>query len=493
MANSDLWSCKRRDVLVAAVGSFALGACGGESATTSGPKPVDPLSMQGGGPQPADDGVVSVRYFYRDSDGINLQPAFQKAIDYARDNGLGKVANDLPFAAGEMWAPVRERPFGPENPSISREDNLSPDGIPLVVSHAVDLDFRGIALTMKGPFGGARDEGQPIGADGKPWLGGWLYLIGGPHVDHVRIANVRVDGGYRGEVHSNPLRNLTDKGFRLQDTEVGLLELEKVELRDFAGEIYFVAGTGAGHQNIVDCHFHGSPQCAFNTGAIGTANIRRLKAGRSYQAAEVLGGPGQSYQDCIFYDAPKGGASLMGGPSPRPDPAYPFWYPQHHSGAEPFIDFSRVRFVNCHAVGLGSWIRGDVELTDSILMPRWELGATRKLEIDATSICDQRHGYEAVAMDGPRSLDEQVPQCPNDTFYEPMKEMRLRVKCKRTDFARQSGYSHGPIFRFFGGLMDNRTLELQAWGEAMAISEVFGTPASGFEPPVVLNNGFIQV
>ncbi|MEE4212673.1 MAG: hypothetical protein V2I43_25795, partial [Parvularcula sp.] len=335
---------------------------------------------------------LTVSQFYDPLDGGNLQPAFQKAIDHAQQQNLPLVVNDWQTDPGrsraEMWCPPRTSSYG-----------LQSDGIPLVIRAPVEIDFGRLNIELKGLGGSDRMQGQHVEGFAQPWLGGWMYVIGNPDFGRVAIKNVTVDGGYAGDVLSNNPANVSDKGFRVQDTVLGECVLENVELRNFAGEIYYIGGLGPDRQVIRNCHFHGSPQSAWNPGGVGSVHAENLKAGRAYQVTEVLGGRGHIYLNSDFYDSGYGGTGFGGGPAPRIPAGYPYWYAYWDGvGEPPWITFQDCRFDNIRFINVGAWVRGRIRTIDSPLWTNPLVGHLRSVDLEIDALCDQKRGSEALGI-----------------------------------------------------------------------------------------------
>ena len=458
---------------------IGCGGGGGSASSSTSPAPVQQAPVAAAPPTPAPailtPDTITIGQFYKVEHGKNLQPAFQSALDQAASRGIGKVVNDKGAIAGEMWVPRRTSPYG-----------LQTDGIPLVVTQPVDIDFAGAQLMLKGPDGGDRGVGQAVSGYDKPWLGGWLYVVGHPGFGAITIRNVTVDGGFTGSLITNDDANLTDKGFRIQDTEVAEANLYGVELRNFGGEIYYIGGPGPGTQTLEDCHFHGSAQCAFNPGGTGKLKAVNLQAGRAYQAAEVVGGKGHSYVGGRFYESGNGGATIFGGPSPGFSPDYPYSYPLWDGvGEKPWVEFSDLVFERCQVVYLGAWMRGKLRTIDAPVGFRPNIGHVRDIDLTILSECDQKNAFSAFFLDGPRDLTTQVPYAPAGTYVERPSDITLRLNCSRSQDAIAQGRNHNAAVQLYGGLVDAATIRIETSGEPRQVSEVVGTRAPGFEMPEI--------
>lgn len=475
----------RRDFLAGAA-SLLVAACGGgggSSATTPvslasvtpspTPSPTPTPAAAVYGPE-----VVTVQQFYKAGDGNNLQPAFQAALDAAAARGLRKVVNDMAGASGEMWCPLRKT-----------LDDYQTDGIPLVVRQPVAIDFRNITLSLKGVGGGNRMAGQPVSFYPKPLIGGWMNVVGHPGFDLISVENVVVDGGYAGVTRGYGDVNLTDKAFRVQDTEVERVFMKNVELRNFAGEIYYIGGLGPKLQEIEDCHFHGSPQCAWNPGGIGKVVATNLQAGNSYQAAEVIGGQGHTYNGGRFYDS--GTCTFLSGPKPGFQPDYPYSYAYWDGvGEKPLITFKDTIFDYTPAVSLSAWMRGNIITIDTPVWLNPNVGHLRDWDLAIESRIDNGSNFEALGLFGPASRDIQVGGAKPGTFLVPPSDLNIRLKCVRTARAVANGQSHIAAVRYFGGLFDSASIAIELSGEARQAFELFNPATPGFVMPKISTTNF---
>lgn len=465
---------------------LSLAACGGGEEPRKAPS-INPGSAVPVTQTPAQTSFsgVPVSQFYEPLDGRNLQPAFQKAISYAESRGLPKVVNDWQIdpsrAHGEMWCPERKSPY-----------SLQADGIPLVVRRPVEIDFGGLKITLHGVGGTGRMRGQAVSGFDQPWLGGWIYVVGNPDFDRVAIRNVKVDGGYKGDVNINSLANVSDKGFRIQDTTLRECVLENVELCNFAGEIYYIGGLGPDRQTIRNCHFHGSPQSAWNPGGVGTVHAENLTAGRAYQITEVLGGRGHTYLNSHFYDSGYGGTGFGGGPAPRIPAGYPYWYAYWDGvGEPPWITFEGCVFENIRFINVGSWIKGRIKTIDSPVWTNPLVGHLRSVDLQIDALCHSRRGSEALGIHGIEPGSNQVPQAPEGTYYQLPSDLRFTVRCSQTDEARPGDVLFQSAVRFYGTLIDKDTTNIAVSGSAWSAVEVPVQPRANFRLPDIDTSGFV--
>lgn len=423
---------------------------------------------------------VTVRRFYRPEDGANLQPAFQRAIDWAGANAAD-VVSDFGRINGEMWCPERSRPDAPYG-----------DGTPLVVRHAMAIDFSGAIFRLKSPGGGLRMRGQPGKWKGAPWVGGWLHADGAREIARLDISNVTVDGLFDGDVINNA-PNLTDKGFSVFDEGLRELHMRNVELRNFGAEIFYIGGIGPRYIQVEDCHFHGSPQCAWNPGGRGRLLAINLRAGRSYQCCEVLGGAGSVYRGGQFYQAGKGGCSIFGGPSAGLPANYPYWYGWWDGkGQPPYVRFVDTEFVDARALWLGSWMRGRIRLVDTSLYLSPRDGRLTDIDLDVDAVTDRAVNNQAVNLTGVDRPGAPFPDAPPGVLYGLPSHIRLRIACSRTAAAKAAGRTFETAVRFYGGLVDRPTIDISARGEARNLAQNMDKSGLLDREPRVRDAGFVQ-
>ncbi|MEO6041364.1 MAG: hypothetical protein ABIP41_05650 [Croceibacterium sp.] len=415
----------------------------------------------------------------------NQTPAVQAAVNYAIAIRAPRVVNSLGAVTFAMWIPMRTSAYGGEV-----------DGIPLYVTGAksLEIDFAGATIFRQGVTGGNPILGQTSGAlvPGYNWIGGWLYVVG--PMDRFVLRNVTVDGQFAGNVTTNADSNVTDKGFRVQDTTLGYCELENVELRNFAGEIYYHAAYGPGShdamlnvQVLTNCHFHGSAQSAYNPNSRGRIHATNVMAGRAYAAAEVIGGPGHTYIGCRFYDSYT--SLFHGGPDPDVLSGYHYATPVRRTDAvPPFLHFHDTRFERCAPTFTG-WARGRVVVIDCGVTLGTGYGDS-DIDLEVEAWCDRNTNFEAVALAGPANLTTQVAGSPTGTYIVPPHNIDVRVNCRRTRLAQDNARRHSAAVRLYAGLYDKDTIRFRIDGEATYVWDILGTPPAGFGIPLMIEGDF---
>ena len=237
--------------------------------------------------------TIAVEEFGARSTG-DSRAAIQRAIDTAVATGIPRVTCRLPRM--DVWEPVLDDPNGSGLAWLNRNRTIR-----IPACEAIDIDFGGAKVAIKGPTGGPALPGQAapsLAGFGGFWSGGFLTVTG--LISRLRIANVTCDGGYTGDAVTGVGINLFSKGFLCQDlgdanlgvgNGFGTLILDNVTLHSFAGEIMY--DNSSRDLIATNCHFYNSPQSCWNPNGIGRVAATNLQAGISTQVAEILGGKGR--------------------------------------------------------------------------------------------------------------------------------------------------------------------------------------------------------
>ena len=409
----------------------------------------------------------------------NDQPAVQAALSYAAALGIRKVVN-RGLSTLALWEPVRTQPLASPLAQFHADRTLR---VPACA--ALEIDFGGAAIVLKGPAGGARFPGQTV-ADGV-WLGGFLTVTGA--IGRLRLANVDVDGGFTGDTYNQDDANLYDKGFLCQDLAgMGRIEMDNVVLHGFAGEIMY-DNCSAQHFSR-DCHFYNSGHSCWNPSGLGRLVAINLQAGIARIPAEVLSGAGHTYFGGRFYDGGTGGCTFYGGPQPGFDSAYPFnWSRREDGAAPPFCTFHGTRFENMAAyLTLGSWMRGSMVLVDAYIQAGYGVGQLQDHSLEVECWADRRSAFHAVTLGGPPDLTTQAVGAPAGAFYKKPVSLDYHIKCRRTRLAKESGrtVSFGVSL---SGLVENNC-RFRVAGEAKGPFNVTYAPP-GFVLPLIECEGFV--
>lgn len=440
-----------------------------------------------------------------EANAANDQPAIQAALDYAAATGIGEVRFCQRHYS--VWATQRTSPV---------DQLYARDGHPLTVTATValrsacgdsHLNFRGRDgssmeddwYLVKGTAGAANPD--------QVWRGGGLFVLGDHGtipsplaiekltIDHVHLIGGRSRTGNHGwpaDTGTGDGWDTTDKGLWLQDSVIGRIELNGVEISGFKGELYYIGGADVvTHHALTDCHFHTTNADALNAGTSGaTLTARGCRFGDAYQSAEVLGGAGQTYAQCEFYDSTS--LSIWGGPTPTFASGQPYYYATRDPALPvPFIHFDDCRFERTGNAYLGCWTRGNLTTIDTqVAIGAYGQQKTTDIDLSITAWCDQVSGLSVIGFQGPSDLVTQVPGMTAGTYFEKPARVRIHVaSAKRTQAARDADIHWGAVF-YLGGLFDKDTVLLSA-GECEAKFHVQPYGSFAELPFVVLPSRFL--
>ena len=406
--------------------------------------------------------------------------AVQRAIDLAVANGIPKVTSRLPRM--DLWEPVLDDPNGTGGVWFARNRTLR-----IPACEALDIDFGGAQITLKGPTGGATLPGQvcpSLAGLGGFWSGGFLTVTG--IIKRLRIANLTCNGGYTGNAVLGEGINLLHKGFLCQDlgdasfgpnNGFGTLIMDNVTLHSFAAEIMY--DNSSREMFTTNCHFYNSPQSCWNPNGIGGGKHVNLQAGQSSQVAEILGGKGQTYIGGRFYNSGGGGSTVIGGPDPTFGETYAT--PRRRTDAPPpYVEFIGTRFEEYNGfLYLGSYMRGSIHTTDVAVFIAQGFasnGTIQDIDLDVYATADRKGNYSAVTVAGPSINDGTQPH-----------NVTIRVHCSATRLAATVG---GGIGYGLGvsNLIDALSCSFSVDG--MAASAFSAGGVAGFVMPFIDASGF---
>ncbi len=410
----------------------------------------------------------------------NDQPAIQAAVSYAAAVGIQRL--QFTRSAYEVWCPVRTTVVGTGHGAL--------DGLPLVVISDLELVGceGGTLLDLRSPTG-AVDRTQTV--SGSPWLGGAIFYTGSA-ITRIAQNNLIFEGGLTYNYGDARVVDLNDKGLY---ADLGFIpnlvriDVEDCEYRNFAGEIFygagsFVAGTSGVIRNL---KLHGSPQSAFNFNIMESLLIENIEAGNSYQPTELIGGPGRVFVGGRFYDGFS--SSIFAGPSPSYVASYPYtWADRDDAAVPPFIDWEGTRFENAGQVIFGGWQRGKIVTIDTPVTLNYAVGHLRDVHLEIEAWADRQSGFPALAIGGPPTLTTQVTDAPVGVYYSKPSNINVDVKLNQTALAVannrvMTGLSLGD------GLMDSTTCHFTISGGAMRTWEIgpnhSGTPVAGYAVPAI--------
>ena len=406
--------------------------------------------------------------------------AVQRAIDLAVANGIPKVTSRLPRM--DIWEPVLDDPNGTGAAWFLRNRTLR-----IPACDALDLDFGGAQITLKGPTGGAPLPGQVcpsvVGLGGF-WSGGFLTVTG--IIRRLRIANVTCNGGYIGNAVAGEGINLLHKGFLCQDlgdasfgpgNGFGTLIMDNATLHSFAAEIMY--DNSSRELLTTNCQFYNSPQSCWNPNGIGGGKHVNLQAGQSAQVAEILGGKGHTYFGGRFYNSGGGGSTVIGGPDPTFGETYAT--PRRRTDAPPpYVEFIGTRFEDYGGyLYLGSYMRGSILTTDVAVFISQGFasnGTLQDIDLDVYATADRKGNFIAVQVAGSATDNGAQPH-----------NVNLRIHCSETRLAASVGGSIGYGLAVTG-LVDAASCSFIVDGIARSAFSAYGD--AGFAMPLINATGF---
>lgn len=416
-----------------------------------------------------DGGSLAVETGGAVGDGLtDDQPAIQATIAYAEAIGVRTVR----FAAKayQLRCPVRT------NDPAGLIGQHFYDGRPLVVSSPLVLQSQcqqGTRLIFRHTGGGERQSRWQVvnsASTGQPmvWRGGGIFLkcpLTEPadYADRpgLTLIDMTLDGGIpQGNVFDFPARlsdgegwDVTDKGIEVEpDRYSGDIRLIRSKIVGFRGELIFQAGLGNGELYI-------------RSGVLGETNgdlfqscgtnidIDGLFGYKAFATFEGWSGRRGRMVNAVFEDCQRtggiAGGRLFSGPNRNT--------PQRMAdGQVPWMAID-AEFRNCGPVILGSWVRGRVRLTDSVLSLD---GAAvygeglHDLDLDVISQADKLTAFPAVALTGSPIAGKQS-----------VSNVRIRLRCGRSEEARANGRVHLQPVDYRGSFGPGVVIE-QSSGEA---------------------------
>lgn len=434
---------------------------------------------------PDADGAISFEQGGAVGDGTtNDQPACQATLTYKDAVGISGIRNDS--AAYALWAPTRTLslvtdPYNGQGCTLVTRDNFR--RVPGAMGWA--------KFTCLNSTGGTNDTVTQT-VDGNPWRGA-LFYIWPPDGNVIPIDFVHMGGdewdGTRTVVPGVTAVDLTQKGMRVQDFPLTSLKADGLYMHNCAGEIWYsAANNNTCHEELVDCRFEYSAQCAFNPGSRGSGIYTRLHAGYSFLAAEVIGGLGRKHIDCDFYAS--NSAAFLGGAAGDGTfhVGYSYSYPWRQTDRDaPYIEFSDCTFDGVPVINLlGCFFKGNYTAVDSST----DLVSTGKqtdINLEIEYVADRAtKTYALSILSQAPTLTTQVPSAPVPTYYETSRGIDIKINARRTANAIAGGFKVQRLLRIFRSLYDAPNCIFTLSGEADAAVDSTGTfPASGFVWPKV--------
>ena len=425
--------------------------------------------------------------------GINAQPKVQATAAYAcamERAGGGIRGLDL-LDDMDLWSPAKT--------SNNYEYDPVQTPIPITAGTSFTVHGRvgGTLIQHKNSTGGTNaTTAQTV--NGAPWRGGALLWVmpdlvatsGNPTMtmDYFGCFDLVVDGGYTlTNINTNAGSDVHHKGFRLQGATIGKIEMDRCEWRNFAGEIFYTGGSTIGTQIVRNSWFHGSQQCAFNPNDANLSIYENVKAGRSYQAVENIGGRSAQWINCHIYDFYSSGIS--GGPDPSIPVNYPFNYTVRRTDARPpmiHIDNMLVEGAT-DALYFGAFVHGKLKTMDSTITINYT--SVEDVQLDIEAWCDQKSAFSPLFVSGPPTATTQFQGAPVGIYYDKTRSLQARVNCQRTEYARSTNKYFNSGVNFQNGLIDRDSCRFLISGEAHKVFEAPSSPVAGFSLPKTIVAG----
>ena len=387
----------------------------------------------------ADDARVAVSQGGALGGWVNDQPAVQAAIDYAKAIGARTLLFDFDQLA--LWCPART-----SSASDGEQIAFNLDGQSMVVS--APIRFLGLGtrthILLLSTLGTSLETGwQNIG--GSIWRGSGINLMGGPSaaspnaygLTDFTLENIWLDGGcdYTG-VRGDPTpsspdgADLSNKGIRLQNTQLDMIVLRNSKINGFKGEAYYLAGSTQTLQILDDSDISGSNQSAFNP-STGVVLANNCNFGGSFISVECLGGIGGRYNNCRFYDSVQTG--ITGGPANGL--LYDYAYPTRElDKAPPWIDLVDCDFHNAGQLIIGNYVRitgraTDISITLDTAITNGSLTSTY---IKLKYTLDQETVSPICVLQGPPTLTTEIPNDTSGNFIQPISDVHVELDIHRT-------------------------------------------------------------
>jgi len=319
-------------------------------------------------------GEVSVEAFGAVGDGrTNDQAAIQKAIDYAAEAGIGTVR--FGCAAYAVWATLR---------TSAPNRNDAYDGLPIIVRRTVALVGRrpGRSTLYFRNVDGREFERAWQLVSGMVWRGAGIFLKGldwteSAHAEppSITLVDLNLDGGCAmGSYFGFPARLSDGDGWDLthkalwaeQDRAAGDWTIQRCKVSRFRGELFYQGGEYHGAVIMRDVEF-----CESNADLLNPCGTSiDIEGGNFHDGNSGFEGWGgrrgrivnSVFRNCRSIGMMQGGrpytASHERGDFARPTP--------FQRDVKPWLTLD-VRIDNCGPVYLGSWVRGRIDMTDSVI------------------------------------------------------------------------------------------------------------------------------
>lgn len=411
----------------------------------------------------------------------NDQPAWQSAILYKDAMGYANVRGHSKTYA--LWCPIRTLsvitfPFDGQGAYLYTRQN-----------HRFLPGAQGwYKFTCLNSTGGTNDTVTQT-VDGNPWRGAGFYVWPQTSIDFIDMGGVEFDGT-RTYTAGVTTVDLTHKGFRAQDATVSKVFADGLIMRNFAGEIFYNGALPGCHDQLYNCLFENSPQCAFNPTGAHSGVYVNVRAGNSSLAAEVVGGTGRKFINCEFFNGTSNCTFLGGAAGDGAfHSGYSYSYPWRTAGvAPPYVEFYDCIFDRIAQINInGCFFKGRYTAIDSPSAIT-NNGKQTDIDLEIDYVVDGLTTAFAANLNSQTpTLTTQVPSAPGGVFYETSRNVDIRVNVRRTASAIAGGFKVQRIVRLTRNLYDATTCTIAISGEGDAAFDSSGSyPASGFVWPRVI-------
>lgn len=421
--------------------------------------------------------------------GINQQPFIQAAINYALAAGLNGVR--FTQRTYELWCPLRTAEY-----SL----NTDHSGCFMVVTGQLTLESSHplrSRLHCRGPNGGSLASDYQVmntiayGND-VIWRGHAIKItgtvgVGFPQLPTNELAMVTIRNlilfsdtvGVQNTAwpslapSRDPSRenswDTSNKGIYFQqDKQVGIVRAENLDIVGFLGECIYSSGQGKGGvigRNLVLKHSNGQ---ALNPNGPEIFDIDGVYAENCAFSIEGWGGKTRGkIVNATFVKSKTGGVSgSTAWPSPRRD-----------DGGLPMV-YIEATLQDCGDFYPGSYTSGKLTLIDTnlavVLVHPTQV--IRDVDLDVTSICDQRGDITAVRFAGNAAAGSRA-----------IENVNIRLHGMATAEARAAGRGIGSMLSQQGSLGPNNFV--RASGQFRKIGAVAGGPLADFYASII-DQGF---
>lgn len=341
-------------------------------------------------------------------DGVtNDRAAIQKAIDFAAASGASTVR--FGKAAYAVWAPVRT-----SDPSAKNVE----DGHPIIVRQTVALLGRPngrTTLRFRHVDGRSLATAWQV-VNGKLWRGGGIFLKGllsydrsGAVPPSITLSDLNLDGGCpMGAFFGYPARpgdgdgwDITHKGLWAEDDRrTGDWMIRRCKVTRFRGEMIYQGGEYHGAITMRDVEFSHTNADILNP--CGTnLDVERGYFHNGFSAWEGWGGRNGRIVDCLFENCRHGGGMQGGKAYTATHERGAFARPTlFEAGVKPWLTLD-IRMVNCGNIYIGSWVRGRIDLTDSLLaISAKTFHSVSDIDIDVVARCRKKQLPAALSITG---------------------------------------------------------------------------------------------